>query len=147
MADFARIVAAVDQVLGTNGYAHYVAMQGALASDSLTGDDFVAAIRRSVDDTFVGTSAELLRHVTPAAEDWRPPKGWPANATRGDHPSAPPGAGHAQGRLGRRRRRRRQPRQRRAVDDHAASERERHSNLVWLATLACTVHRPSRSLA
>jgi hypothetical protein len=80
MADFARVVAAVDDVLGTNGYAHYVTTQGAMASDSLTGDDFIAAIYRAVDETFVGTSAELLLHVAPAADDWRPPRGWPANA-------------------------------------------------------------------
>jgi hypothetical protein len=80
MADFARIIRAVDTVLGTNGLEHYLAKQGALATDSLSGDDFVAAIRRVVQGTFTGTAAELLRLVVPDDTDWRPPKSWPSNA-------------------------------------------------------------------
>jgi hypothetical protein len=80
MADFARIVAAVDTVLGTNGYSHYLAKQGALATDSLTGDDFVATIRHTLNgNAFTGTAAELLALVTPDDPDWRRPKTWPSN--------------------------------------------------------------------
>jgi hypothetical protein len=78
MADFARVLAAVDQVLGTNGLARYIHKQGALASESLTGDLFIMAMLENLaTTTFQGTSAELLALV-PAPE--RPPKGWPADA-------------------------------------------------------------------
>lgn len=74
MADFARIVAAVDSVLGTDGLRHYLGKQSALATDSLTGDMFVTAI--SEIGRFTGTAAELLERVTPE----KPPKGWPTTA-------------------------------------------------------------------
>ena len=52
MADFARILAAVDQVLGTDGLARYLDRARNLAADSLTADPFVivsgAADRRGV---------------------------------------------------------------------------------------------------
>jgi hypothetical protein len=81
MADFGRLLACVDQVLGTAGFERYRAKQGALASESLTGDPFIVAIGETFPDTFVGTSAELLRAVTPTHDEkWRAPKGWPGNA-------------------------------------------------------------------
>lgn len=76
MADFAKVLAAVDQVLETDGLARYLAKQGSLAADSLDGDDFIL----SIPDSFQGTSAELLTKVTPKEENWRAPKGWPGNA-------------------------------------------------------------------
>jgi hypothetical protein len=79
MADFAKVLAAVDQMLGTRGLARYLSKQGALAADSLDGDDFIAAIRAGV-DTFEGTSSELLKRVRPTDPEWRAPKGWPGNA-------------------------------------------------------------------
>jgi len=88
MADYARVLAAVDKVLSTDGVTRYQAQQGALATDSLTGDDFVAAIAPCIaagtlDGTFSGTSAQLLAAVTPAGDEakkWKAPKDWPANA-------------------------------------------------------------------
>ena len=74
MADFARIVAAVDKVLGTEGLAHYLTKQTSMAADSLDGDNFITALAKI--DTFNGTAAELLDKITPD----KPPKGWPANA-------------------------------------------------------------------
>ena len=79
MADFARVLAAVDSVLGTKGLASYIAKQSEIATDSLTGDVFIIRIAETVID-FTGTAAELLAEVTPAEESWRPPKGWPGNA-------------------------------------------------------------------
>jgi hypothetical protein len=69
-------------VLGTQSYGHYLAKQGALATDTLTGDDFIDALRHRIEDTFDGTSAELLTLATPDDPDWRPPnpKRWPSNA-------------------------------------------------------------------
>lgn len=78
MADFARIMAAVDQVLGTEGLARYLLKQREMAVDSLSDDPFVTAVRDSIGaDAFYGTSLELLRRVTPADDGWHPPKGWP----------------------------------------------------------------------
>ncbi len=88
MADFARVLAAVDQVLDTNGLGHYLDRQGTIAAEALTGDPFIAAIveliTETVAGTFVGTATDLLNQATTIkkAEDekWRAPKGWPANS-------------------------------------------------------------------
>ncbi len=84
MADYARVLAAVDQVLGTSGLIRYADRAGSLAVDSLTGDPFVTAMGEVLTEVFEGTSAELLTAVTPTVipgEDaWRAPKGWPASA-------------------------------------------------------------------
>jgi hypothetical protein len=105
MADYARTLAAVDQVLGTTGLDRYTGTQSRLAADSLTGDPFVIAIVEALTgtatveqphpdlpdwgfeevtverfDTFTGSAAELLARVTPTADGWRPPKGWPTTA-------------------------------------------------------------------
>lgn len=74
MADFARIVAAVDEALGTDGLATYLEKQGSLAADSLSVDPFIEAVRSLGE--FEGTASDLLDRVTPD----RPPKGWPAAA-------------------------------------------------------------------
>ena len=74
MADFARIVKAVDKVLRTDGLTRYIKQQDAMATDSLTGDSFIVALGKL--GHFEGTSAELRDKVTPD----KPPKGWPADA-------------------------------------------------------------------
>lgn len=79
MADFARVLAAVDEVLGTEGLARYTDRARNLAADSLTADPFVSAMAQQLTDAFTGTSAELLERVAPP-DDKRAPKGWPANA-------------------------------------------------------------------
>lgn len=81
MADFARLLAAVDEVLGTTGFDRYRLRAGALAADSLTADAFVVAMADVLaSSAFDGTSAELLAAVEPKDEKWRAPKGWPTNA-------------------------------------------------------------------
>lgn len=77
MADFARVLAAADKVLGTAGLRRYVDRPRNLASDALTADPFVVEMARQLPDTFVGTSADLLGQI---ALEERPAKGWPANA-------------------------------------------------------------------
>ncbi|HSH60663.1 MAG TPA: hypothetical protein VK988_13690, partial [Acidimicrobiales bacterium] len=78
MADYARVLASVDAVLGTSGLARYWTKQGTLASESLTGDPFITALAGQ--NEFEGSSAELLDLLTPEDERWRAPKGWPTNA-------------------------------------------------------------------
>ena len=75
MADFARILAAVDAVMGTSGLSHYIAKQKTAAIDSLSSDPFMLAIS-DMRSNFTGTSAELLALL---AQE-KPPKDWPANA-------------------------------------------------------------------
>ncbi|MEX2258392.1 MAG: hypothetical protein WD672_06765 [Woeseia sp.] len=75
MADFARVLKAVDTVLGTHGLDHYLDKLAELSADSLTGSPFMLALT-AMSGGFEGTSAELLTRLTPD----RPPKGWPVNA-------------------------------------------------------------------
>lgn len=78
MADFARILAATDNTLGTTGLDRYLAKQGTLAADSLDTDPFIAAVVAHVRWDWTGTSGELLACLTP--DDESPPRDWPANA-------------------------------------------------------------------
>jgi hypothetical protein len=80
MADFARVVHAVDQVLGTSGLSRYLGAQGRLAADTISGDDFVVTLSEVIVTRFEGTAADLLKLVTPTEDGWRKPRGWPANA-------------------------------------------------------------------
>ena len=75
MADFGRILAAVDTVMETTGLEHYIAKQKTAALDSLSSDPFLLALAdmRSI---FTGTSAELLARL----RHDQPPKDWPAHA-------------------------------------------------------------------
>ena len=75
MADFARILAAVDTVMETTGLEHYISKQKMIALDSLSSDPFLLALA-DMRSNFTGTSAELLARLR---QD-KPPKDWPANA-------------------------------------------------------------------
>ncbi|MDP9459520.1 MAG: hypothetical protein M3Q22_04435, partial [Actinomycetota bacterium] len=77
MADFARILAAVDSVLDTDGLNRFLAKQGATAVDTLSADPFITAMKTTFINTmFEGTAADLLAQMPPPA-DVRLPKGWP----------------------------------------------------------------------
>ncbi len=78
MADYARVLRAVDLALGTSGLEHYMGSRGRLAADSLSADPFIARLQEIVKEPFEGTAADLLALVTPAGEG-RAPKRWPAN--------------------------------------------------------------------
>lgn len=80
MADFARILAAVDAELETTAFDQYAHQAEIQAEESLDSDPFARAVKTTIKD-FTGTSGELLQEVTPRREDWRAPKGWPANGT------------------------------------------------------------------
>ncbi len=75
MADFARVLAAVDIVMGTSGLKHYISKQRTAALDSLSSDPFLLALAE-MRTNFTGTSAELLTALQPE----KPPKDWPTNA-------------------------------------------------------------------
>jgi hypothetical protein len=76
MADFARILAAVDQILGTNGLTRFAERARTMAEDTLSADPFIAAMAETRVD-FHGKSADLLIKVTPNEQGWRPPRNWP----------------------------------------------------------------------
>ncbi|UGQ60077.1 toprim domain-containing protein [Rhodococcus pyridinivorans] len=80
MADFARVLAAVDQLLGTDGLKRYSEQAETLAEDTLSADPFLDVLRHSLTTEFEGTAAELLIHAAPLNEDWKPPRGWPKSA-------------------------------------------------------------------
>jgi hypothetical protein len=77
MADFAQLVAALDQLLGTHGLDRYLEQSKMMAEDSLSDDPFLGAMSAAKLE-FTGTAAELLDALTPA--DKRPPIDWPKNA-------------------------------------------------------------------
>jgi hypothetical protein len=79
MADFARLLAGVDAVLGTDGLATYLEQAADLAADSVAADPVMAALERRIWTEWVGTAAELLDRLPPADPGWRPPRGWPAD--------------------------------------------------------------------
>jgi hypothetical protein len=80
MADFARVLLAVDQVLRTNGYATYTEQASRTAETIAEGDSVVIAIREKIKTPWEGTASELLQLLDSdqQARDARTPKDWPA---------------------------------------------------------------------
>jgi hypothetical protein len=79
MADFARVLAAVDEVLGTHGLDRYRDSGRRLAADTLDAP-FIAELVTAELSALNATSADILARVRPADPDWRAPRGWPRNA-------------------------------------------------------------------
>lgn len=80
MADFAKVLACVDQILGTPGLARYRERSTHLAADSVAAESFSAELQRRGMEFTDRTSAELLAALKPADPSWRPPRDWPRNA-------------------------------------------------------------------
>lgn len=80
MADFALVLAGVDQLMHTDGLTRYADQAKTMAEDSLDADPFLAALRTNLAGDFCGTAAELRAEVTPDADGWRPPAEWPKTA-------------------------------------------------------------------
>ena len=80
LADFARIVAAVDQVLGTSALEVYRALSNRISADVVEADPVAQAVRQlaTAQGTWQGTAGELLGKLTADLGDQRPPRGWPA---------------------------------------------------------------------
>ena len=79
MADYALVLGAVDAILGTKALGRYADQGKNLAAESLTDDILGGVILARLTGPFEGTSAALLRLITPEGE-WQPPKDWPKNA-------------------------------------------------------------------
>jgi len=81
MADFARLLAALDQVAGWDALATYEATAADIAETVVESDLFAEAVRELVtaassDAIWEGTASALREQITPA----KPPKWWPRNA-------------------------------------------------------------------
>lgn len=76
LADFAKILAAIDQVTGWNTLADYFAMAAELTETVIETDPFAEAVRRLAlfQRTWRGTAGALLELVTPVEDK---PKNWP----------------------------------------------------------------------
>lgn len=80
MADFARVLAAVDAVLGTDALVAYIGQAGEQAADAVDADPVLAAVTRTITAAWEGPAAELLDLIAPNAEPSRQPKGWPKDS-------------------------------------------------------------------
>ncbi|HZR53642.1 MAG TPA: hypothetical protein VFB06_29560 [Streptosporangiaceae bacterium] len=79
MADFARILAAVDKVQEWTTLKDYLNATKNVAADVIDGDPFARAVIGMADHGWQGTATELLAAIKPP--DPRP-KDWPKDATR-----------------------------------------------------------------
>lgn len=80
MADFGRVLAAVDQVLSTDGLRRYTSRLDQLAEDSLSGNPFIEQLRQHIREPLRSQSgADLHATLTPTGDQWRRPKDWPRN--------------------------------------------------------------------
>lgn len=79
MADFALVLAAVDQVMGTNGLDRYRDRSRKIAADTLV-HPFTAAVVDYGAPLVGMTSNAILAAVKPADPSWKQPRDWPKNA-------------------------------------------------------------------
>lgn len=78
MADYARVLAAIDQVTGLDCLPRYLALGTELMADVVDDDPVAVAVRDLTErrgGRWSGTAGELFAAISPE----RPPKGWPAN--------------------------------------------------------------------
>ena len=80
MADFAHVLAAVDQLEGTDGLARYRKLGDELAKDAAASDPVLVALTSTISTPWEGVAADLLATLTWTLGDKRPPKGWPPSA-------------------------------------------------------------------
>jgi hypothetical protein len=73
MADYARILLAVDQLLGTCGYQRYGQQTGNIAENVADSDSVIIRVREMITTRWEGSAQELLDKITPD----RPPRDWP----------------------------------------------------------------------
>jgi hypothetical protein len=73
MADYGRIVLAVDQILGTEAYARYEKQAGQVAEQVADSDSVALAIRERITVPFSGTASQLLGKLAVEHQ----PKDWP----------------------------------------------------------------------
>lgn len=77
MADFARVLAAVDATLGTQGLRRYLLRSDQLSEDSVSSNSFIDYLRRRSSRLNGMSGTEILSEATPPGDQWRRPKDWP----------------------------------------------------------------------
>jgi hypothetical protein len=85
MADFARLLAAVDHVTGWGSLNAYTANTGNVAADVVSSDPVASAVAELVEErgNWSGTATDLLALLnTRVPPDMRPSKGWPTDGSR-----------------------------------------------------------------
>lgn len=78
MADYAKVLARVDEILGTAGLRRYRERATHLVTDSLSSDPFIAALQGRNYTCTDATAAKILNDF--AAAEFRLPLDWPKNA-------------------------------------------------------------------
>jgi hypothetical protein len=93
MADFGRILAAVDRVRGTSALATYTGQSGRLAGEVVASDMVAQAVCAYLDE-HAGLWSGTVKGLWVASTTERPPKGWPATprALLGGAAARPSGA-------------------------------------------------------
>jgi hypothetical protein len=79
MADFAAVLACVDEALGTEGLSRYREQARRIAADTLD-HPFIAKLVEGRHAFEAQTSAEILAALTPEDKTWHAPRGWPTSA-------------------------------------------------------------------
>jgi hypothetical protein len=80
MADFAKVLAAVDEINATEGLKRYRERAAHMAADSIASDPFIACLQE-LEYTFTdATAATILAKVTPKDDGWQRPQDWPKKA-------------------------------------------------------------------
>jgi hypothetical protein len=74
MADFARVLLAVDKVLNTSGFSTYREQAGQTAEQVAESDSVATAIRKQITAPWHGPASKLLTKLTGD----KPPKDWPS---------------------------------------------------------------------
>ena len=84
MKDFAEILGALDETLGTHAYDFYISQQNNLASEIVDTDYFLSAIKTQITERFEGTAKELHDLLKRPANDkyWPEPRGMPGKLKR-----------------------------------------------------------------
>jgi hypothetical protein len=75
MADFARVIAAMDRQLGTDALRLYLAQRGRVVHDVIDGDPVAGAVIGMADE-YIGRYADLLIRIRPD----QPSRDWPTSA-------------------------------------------------------------------
>ena len=75
MADFHRVLAAVDQAMGFHSLDVYLGQRDRIAGEVIDSDPIADAVARFAqkEDVWTGTASDLLERLTPE----RPPRDWP----------------------------------------------------------------------
>ena len=77
MADYARVLACIDEIHHTEGLQRYRERATHLAADSVAADPFIARLQEISYTAEDVTAAEILAEATPTDPGWRRAQDWP----------------------------------------------------------------------